>query len=190
MDLQSPAAIGIHEFELTDAHGRVHRYMVTETPAGEGVEVMFAILSLGAPTVLGLAGAAVKSESMLGMISAALQGQVDGDTSDADYAEVAQAAISLDLPAIGREIGMALASGKMPGITKKLIARVHRDSKALRDPAVFDLAFQANYLELLTLLWKVCTINRFFPVPGTSESSPAGTGPGTATTPTPPPPAT
>ena len=72
MDPQT-LANGIHEFELVDARGNTHTYMVTETPAGEGVEIMFAIMALGAPTALGLAGAAVASERMFGMVVDALR---------------------------------------------------------------------------------------------------------------------
>lgn len=169
MDPQSPApATGLHEFELTDANGVPQRYMVTEHPAGEGMEIMFALLSLGAPTVLGLAGAAAESDRILTMIVSALQGRVDGITSDDDYREIARVVAELDLPKVGREIALTLATGKAPDLTRKIVSRTHRAGKPLRDPLQFDQAFKANYLELVTLVWRICRINRFFPVPDTS----------------------
>lgn len=174
---QAPVNTGIHEFELVDARGKSHRYSVTEHPAGEGMEIMFALLSMGAPTVLGLAGAAVQSERLLGMVIEAFSTESDGTPpSREDFGDLAKLAVGIDLPSVGRELGVALAGGKAPQLTRKILSRVNRDGQFLRNEAAFDMAFQANYLELLVLIFRVCSINRFFPVPGTLLDSPQGTG--------------
>lgn len=162
---------GVHQFTLTDARGREHSYVVTEHPAGEGMEVMFALLALGAPTLLGLTGAALKSEEMLGAVMQALSGDASAPGSG-DASDLARMLSDLDLEAVGRELGAALGTGRAPELTRKVLSRVHRDGKPLM--SVFDLAYQANYFELLYAIWKVCSINRFFPVPSTSSSDSSG----------------
>lgn len=155
---------GVHQFSLTDARGVEHQYLVTEHPAGEGMDIMYALLGLGAPTVLGLAGAAMKSEDLLGGVMRVLAG---GDSGVGDTKQLGQMFSALDLGAVGSELGRALGSGRAPDLTRRVLSRVHRDSKPLN----IDLAYQANYGEMLQAVWKVCTINRFFPVPSTSSST-------------------
>lgn len=157
---------GIHQFELTDAAGVAHAYLVTEHPGGEGMELMYALLGLGAPTVLGLAGAALKAEDLLRAVIGALRGEGEGESQESDWSELAGLVAGIDFGTVGLELGKALGSGQAPALTKKLVSRVYRDGKPLA--TVFDRAYQANYIELLQLVWRVCAINRFFPVPSTS----------------------
>lgn len=161
---------GVHQFTLTDANGKPHDYLVTEHPGGEGMTIMFELLALGAPTVLGLAGAALKSEELLGSVIGAFK--AEGESTAGDVSELARQFAALDLGSVGNELGKALAMGKAPELTRKILSRTHRDGRPLATH--IDIAYQANYLELLTALWRVCSINRFFPVPSTLlGSSPA-----------------
>lgn len=162
---------GTHQFQLHDAAGVAHNYVVNEHPAGEGMELMYALLGLGAPAVLGLASAALRSEDMLGAVMRALSG---GDSGVADT--VGQMAADLDLTTVGVEVGKALGSGRAPDLTRRILSRTYRDGRSLGGVggSGIDLAYQANYAELLVAVWRVCTINRFFPVPSTSQSSAKG----------------
>jgi hypothetical protein len=157
---------GVHQFELLDARGQPHQYLVTEHPAGEGMAVMFELLAVGAPTVLGLAGAALKSEELLGAVLAALS----DDTAELATSELGKMLAGLDLAAAGAELGRALGTGKAPELTRRILSRTIRDGQPVAK--VLDLAYQANYGELLLAVWRVCAINRFFPVPSTSGSEP------------------
>ena len=161
---------GMHQFQLTDANGKSHSYVVAEHPAGEGMELMYALLGLGAPAVLGLAGAALKSSDMLGAVIRALSG---GDSGVSNTAEMGKLAADLDFASVGAEIGKALGTGRAPDLTRRILSRTHRDGRNLGADGGIDLSYQANYAELLVAVWRVCTINRFFPVPSTSPSSSA-----------------
>lgn len=161
---------GVHQFELTDRDGISHAYLVTEHPAGEGMDIMYALLGLGAPTVLGLAGAALRSEEVLGAVMAAFS----ADAPNLGVPELVRMLAELDLSSVGLEVSRALGTGRAPELTRKVLSRTHRDGKPLAQH--LDVAYQANYAELLQAVWKVCSINRFFPVPSTSASSSAGTG--------------
>ena len=176
---------GVHKFQLTDAKGQPHTYIVNEHPAGEGMAIMFALVGLGAPTVLGLAGAAIQSERLLGAVVDVVRGKTDDETDDDDWKDFAGMAVGLDLPSVGREVGLALATGKAPELTKKVLARTFRDGKPLLE--VFDQAYQANYFELLEAVFRVCRINQFFPVPSTSGSSESPTEAAASTPPSPAP---
>ena len=161
---------GVHQFTLTDAEGQPHDYLVTEHPGGDGMGIMFDLLALGAPTVMSLAGAAMKSGEMLEAILTAYRGGGDGGAiTKSDTSEFGKLLAGLDLASVGTEIGRALATGQPPHLTRKLLSPqgVFRDGK----PLSIDLAYQANYLELLNALWKVCSVNRFFPVPSTLLAS-------------------
>lgn len=158
---------GVHQFSLADRDGVEHAYVVTEHPAGEGMEIMYALLGLGAPSLLGLAGAALRSEEILAAVADALGG---GD-STVTRTDLVKMLTGLDLGAVGAEVQRALGTGRAPELTRKVLSRTHRDGRPLSTH--FDVAYQANYLELLQAVWRVCSANRFFPVPSTSASSPS-----------------
>jgi hypothetical protein len=160
---------GVHQFELTDRDGVPHGYLVTEHPAGEGMDIMYALLGLGAPTVLGLAGAALRSEEVLGAVMAAF----GSDAPALAGSDLMRMLAELDLSSVGAEVSRALGTGRAPELTRRVLSRTHRDGKPLAQH--LDVAYQANYTELLQAVWKVCSINRFFPVPSTSQASSTGT---------------
>jgi len=162
---------GVHQFQVSGADGQLHSYVVTEHPAGEGMEIMYSLLGLGAPTVLGLAGAALQSEEMLRSILKAVGG-ADLERSSGDLSALGKLVADLDLEKLGAELSRALGTGKAPELTRRVLAKAFRDGKPL--VSHFDIAYQANYGELLQAVWKVCTINRFFPVPSISQSSSFG----------------
>lgn len=171
-----PANTGVHQFQLADRDGNHHQYIVMEHPAGEGMGIMYELMGLGAPAILGLAAAALKSEKVLAMVSAALAGGEDGEVTGADVADLVRLVSELDLGSVGTELGRVLATGRAPELTRQILSRTHRDGKPLS--TTLDIAYQANYGELIAATWKVCQINRFFPglsTSGSFSSAPAGT---------------
>ena len=158
---------GVHSFQLTDARGDPHDYLVAEHPAGDGMTILYELLGLGIPSVIGLIGAALKSEDLLGAVLDA----VGGGKLEFGAAQLSHALSEIDFSKVGPEIRIALGTGKAPALTRQILSRTHRDGKPLRDDAHFNLAFQANYGELLRLIWKVCSINRFFQGLSTSLGS-------------------
>jgi hypothetical protein len=157
---------GRHEFQLTDADGNLHDYLVTEHPAGDGTEIVFELLGLGAPTALQLAGAALTSDDLLRAILGVAGGAgFNADTGAAALAELAD----IDFGKAGGEIQRAFGTGKAPmALVRKLVSRAWRDGQKVAE--VYDQAYQANYWELAQLVGKIIAINRFFPVPPTSAS--------------------
>lgn len=165
---------GVHTFELIDARGASHSYTVTEHAAGEGMEIMYALLGLGAPAVLSLAGAALKSEDMVRAIMGALGGG-DGESAT-DLSSFTAMLADLDFAKVGSEVSLALGSGRAPLLTRQILKNTYRDTRRLTEAGI-DLAYQANYMELLTATWKVCQINGFFPLPSTLRTSLSGQNP-------------
>lgn len=177
------AGTGAHTFQLTDAQGQTHDYLVTEHPAGEGVEIFYQLMGLGAPTLTGLLGAALKAEDLLGALFDALTSS-DETARQLDTSDLAKLLGDLNLEQVGQEIGRALGTGKAPALTRALLKHTHRDGQPLAK--VFDRAYQANYWELMQLIWKVCQVNRFFPDSSTLlDSMPVKVAAAPASTPSP-----
>lgn len=162
------ANTGVHDFNLSAADGEQHSYLVTAHPAGEGMGIMYELLALGTPAMMTLAGAAMKSRAILAAVFGAFGGKFDGDApvKVEDIADLQRMLVDIDLAAVGQEIGRSLATGKAPDLTKRILSRVLRDGKPLN----IDLAYKANYAEMLVAVWKVCEINRFFPLPSISPN--------------------
>lgn len=175
--MENIAGTNMHRFTLTDRKGQVHDYMVQEHPAGEGMTLMYELVGLGAPAVLALISAALRAEDLVGTVMATLRaGASEGEASEEGGPEVGTADLSrmlgkAELGAVGQDIAKALATGKAPALTRKILARTLRDQRRLSDEGVFAMAYQANYAELLMAVWKVASINGFFPVPSMSTSS-------------------
>lgn len=151
---------GTHQFVLTDARGQPHSYVVQEHAAGDGVEIVFELMGLVGPTVLeGLAAALASGDLLRSLLDVVRGGDSDPESPDVDLT-------ALDLGKIGAELQRALLSRRCGPLARKIVSRSIRDGHPV--PDVFEVAYQANYLELLQLLRQVVAINRFFPVPSTS----------------------
>lgn len=171
---------GVHEFTLTDARGAEHSYLVQEHPAGDGCAIFYELMGLGMPTLLGLLGAALKSEELIRDVLAAMSAKSDEDAPPFDWQDLARKLGELELEKVGQEIGRALATGKAPALTRALLSKTHRDGKLLNG-AAFDLAYQANYWEMVRAIFKVCQVNRFLGDFSTLPSSPLEKRPASAT---------
>lgn len=173
--MESTVGTGVHEFELTDAQGRTWKYLVQEHPAEEGMELLFELIGLGAPTILGGLAELFKSEDMVSGLFDAVRSMVAGEAATGatsrDWGEFAALVGQLDVGKVGREITFAVGTGKAPKLVRRLLAKTHRNGKPLKDDGVFSLAYQANYWEMLQAVQQVCRVNRFFPQLSTSLSS-------------------
>lgn len=174
--MENTAGMGVHEFSLEDADGRVHKYLLHPHPAEEGMELLFELIGIGAPTVLGGMAELFKSEDMVSGLFDAVRSMVgpEGAASAAtssDWSEFANLVGKLDVAKVGREITFAMSTGKAPKLVRRLLAKAHRDGKPLRDDGTFSVAYQANYWEMLQAVQEVCKVNRFFPQLSTSLTS-------------------
>lgn len=127
------------EFTLLDDAGNPHGYVVPLHPAVEGQRLMCQILALAAGPLADLATAYQRT---------------DGNGLDAD----------VDLAAVGRQMGAALASDAPPRLIRDLLRYTARDGKALAQDGGFNDAYTGNYGELLFALWEVVKANRFLPL--------------------------
>lgn len=171
-----PAGNAIHRFTLTDYAGTAHTYLVQEHPAIEGLEVLYELLGLGAPSLLGLASAALRSQDLVGAFLGLARAEASEDgggtaITSGETDDFSKMLAKLDLSTVGQELSKALLTGRAPKLTRRLVQYVHRDSKPMADDGHFARAYQANYYELMQLVWKVCALNRFFPQPSTWGSS-------------------
>jgi hypothetical protein len=206
--VENIAGTPLHTFQLPDRQGRMHTYLVHEHNALDGMALMYELLGLGAPALISIIGAAMQSEDLIGSVIATmragagpratetperLEPGVEYEEAAPSEPEVSTADLSrmlgkTQLGAVGQDIAKALATGKAPLLTRKVLAHTLRDNRRLSDEGVFALAFKANYGEMLQALWRVCQINDFFPVPSMfssslEESSAASSNPPTSSAP-------
>ena len=145
--------LGIHRFQLEDADGNLHEYVVTRHGAERGMRICFQLLGHAAGAIVPL-----------------LEPLLSGDASLAGImkGEDAQALEGVDLSKAALEVkGLFLDSASI-GLVKDILSETSRDGAPLRIPTNFDAAYRGNYRELLEATWKVVVYNRFFPLPATS----------------------
>lgn len=132
------------EFTLNDADGNPHQYMVVQHPADTGQDLMWALVSFAGEPL----GAVAKK-----LVTAGAAGGLDASViSEIDWGQ------------LGKDIASSVDRTDMARLTTLLVANTTRDNQWLKDQAVFKGAFQANYSELMMLLWKVIEVNRFLPL--------------------------
>ncbi len=148
-----------HTFEKKDRWGEAHYYVVTLHRATEGTKIALEIIGLLGPTI----GAAVKNMMSEGHSPVALLNAFDGE-GDEDNDTVVEA---LDIPAITAELQRALMRPESYSLVRKLVSQTTRDGKDLKQAGEFDMAFKANYLELVQVLWEVVQLNGFLPLSST-----------------------
>ncbi len=168
------------DFELEDAHGQPHRYLLTLHGALAGRRIVFRLLALLGPSAGELLGSLLKAEP----VAAALKQLAATGTKEKRDAVAAGALADLldgDLSALLGSLRAGDAAQRLAGAAAELAAEddrlvdelvmyAVRDDRKLSVAAEFDRAFRGNYVELLALLWRVVSENRFFPVPSTSST--------------------
>ncbi len=140
----------MREFTLNDADGKSHDYMLVQHPADEGEEILW--------TLVGLSG------EPLGRLAVSVLDGRQGPVRGLLDLNIEQLLASVDWAVVGRDISSAVTRTRMPALTKRLLKYVSRDGQQLANELVFKTVFQANYSELLQLLFKVVEENRFLPL--------------------------
>lgn len=165
----------MHEFDLIDADGNSHHYVVNLHPGMEGFRIVARLAELGAEPIARLASQAMAAEGVLD----ALQLAVRGDP--AANAKLSAVSSKLDFGAAAKELRPLLADS--PDLVMRILAHTQRDRALPGQPSSmvafkgkdgqtwFDAAYAGNYGEMLAACWKVVALNRFFPWPATSIKS-------------------
>ena len=142
-------SVGIQHSPITIIadDGIGHEYVIIPFGAGEGWPLGMRIAELISPP--------------LGVVIDGLVGGLD-DVPDAInklQAGVTQVADG-GIGAMGSSIGSlaGVLAGDM-ALVRQLVKHVTRDGQKLSNPAVFDMAYQANYGELLMALYHVLRVN-------------------------------
>lgn len=136
----------IETFTLKDSAGNEHAYVVAKHGGTAGMAVIETMLELGAGPIISalFSSMSVANNGVTGDLKAAL-GQID-------------------VAAVSESIQKGLrATGGLTKLAPMLLAHTHRDG-VLLNPTAIDIAYAANYGELMKALAKVFDINGFFDV--------------------------
>ena len=125
-------------FELKDADGQPHTYLVVPHPPDEGQRILWTLMAGGVEPLAAAAGGLLAKGGTLAELMDQDLGDLFGD---------------LDWASVGKGLKSTLVSGDMPGLTKQLMRHTLRDGRELADPAVFAGAYQRNYWEMTRALW-------------------------------------
>lgn len=141
------------ELHLADARGTSHEYLITPHKGTEGVKLC--------RRVLGMAGAPI-GRLMSGSLGDIVDAVQEGELSlDSDAGELVALLEGVDVAQIVQDLQLAIGEAGDDLFFRSLFRHTHRDGKLLADPANFDAAFQANYLELFKAAWEVIRVNGF-----------------------------
>ncbi len=156
----------IVKFELPDASGVPHKYIVALTPAEKGMGVSMQLMGMVSASAFRSLGGILLPALYRSMQGSSLTDLLDSKEALSDMLGAAQTA---DWGASGEAVGALLQSPRTVQFCRQtLLATVIRDGKSLAtEPGAFDQAFTANYGELWSLLIKVIDINGFFALPST-----------------------
>lgn len=162
----------IHSFDLKDAKGESHTYEVVPHPPSEGMDILWILMGLGGEPVARLAQS---------VIADALQGVGESDEKPMTVGPDGSVKPSIgfsrimdkidlekvDFSGAARDLRLAMASLPMTELVHKLLKYTSRDGKSLAvtdsKKLNFDQAYTANYMELLTAVWRVVAANGFLP---------------------------
>lgn len=152
----------VHEFTLTDASGQPHEYSVTPHGASKGTGLCMRVLKIAGEPVGRLASANLGQ--LLDMVGGIEVG--DGASNDEVFASIKDrlSELDVDFGDVIRDVQMAISELGDEKLFAELFHHSYRDGKPLANPAVYDEAYQANYMELFRAIWEVVTINGFLPL--------------------------
>jgi hypothetical protein len=136
-----------------------HQYLTTLIPAEEGIGILARLISLLGEPLAGVAEAVLKDPSKLAAI-------VKAANTPGDSTKVEDVLSGVSLSSLGRDLRNGLTQVQAAPLIRDITRTTHRNTRPLRDDAEFNAAFRGNYFELLSLVWKLIQINRFFPLPG------------------------
>lgn len=140
----------MHEFNLIDAKGKPHTYLVQPHPAGEGTRLVLQVMGMAAEPL----GRLLEGK-LADLIERFASGALDMDAKVADeLKDVAWSAVAGDLRRV-------LADVDGTKLIRDVLRYTTRDGQRLADDGAYDFAYQQNYLELLKAVAQVIQINGF-----------------------------
>jgi hypothetical protein len=92
-----------------------------------------------------------------------------GDTGG-PFEALSDMEIDIDFASLGADLRKVLMLLDSHDLARRIMSRTLRDGKRLSDDAAFNEAYVGNYWEYQRAVWKVVTLNRFFPLLGTSST--------------------
>lgn len=174
-------------FTLKSRKGTAHEYHVTPHPASDGVKLAMKLASLSLPGLLSLLGGLLESEEFRTMAAAAVSPGAGGAAPSAStlaggVMEILESLEGVDLSQLASELRTALADPGAAGIVRELLQHTtrtneHGQPQPLKNQAVWEMAYTANYFELFKAAFQAAVVNGFFPelsTSATSSTSPPG----------------
>lgn len=157
------------EFDLPDADGVSHHYLVGYHNADEGLDVSLWLLAHSGAIATGLLPALKDAvSSLVSDSSGSVEALLDTDAGKA-WGAITGALGSVDMAQVGEQWRNALLAPTAKPVLKSLFRHASRDNLDVGQR--FQLVYQANYLEMYQTALKIIKANRFFPWPGTSPSA-------------------
>ncbi len=148
-------------FQLDDAEGNAHQYEMYYHPAGDGFRISVELVqALGEPLLRALGDFADIAQEA---VSAAAEGSAEAMEGLLDGVDLGAAMGAL----------RSLDPDTLVDLGKRLLCKSTRDGAWVKGHA-FDKAYQGNYTEMYSALWRIIEANRFIPFLGTLSGSPAG----------------
>lgn len=149
----STTEYGALQFQIKDADGNPHEYIVGRHDADQGLRICFILMGHAAGALVPLLEPLLSGKTSLASV-------MGGKADDAFE--------GVDLSKAAAEVKALLLDPSSIQLVRDIMVETTRDGKVLRNPAAFNEAYGANYGELLKALWKVVQHNRFFPLSATS----------------------
>ena len=157
-----------YRFEIADSKGVTHLYTGVAHPPTEGMEILWVLMALGGEPLARLAQS---------VIADALQtaGESDEDIIDIDGEGNMQPSMKMsaimdkidleqvDFVGAAKDLRLVIAGLPMSKLVHRLLKYGSRDGKPLSNQMNFDLAYTANYLEMLNAVGRVIAVNGFLP---------------------------
>ncbi len=150
-------------FTLTDGDGASHDYEVLPHNTDQGLAIVGRLMQAGIPALASAIGSAMAGgpAGVLGQIAALRAG---GGTPDGLQALLA----SVDFAGLGDKLALAIPQLDIARLGPELMRhtmRTNADGKLVKldSPVEFNLAYKANYWELIAACQKVIAHNRFLP---------------------------
>lgn len=152
------------EFELYDADGNAHEYVITPHPASEALKLVWAMIRAAAQPL------ARVLEGNIVQLYEAFTGEED-ITIEALLED-----LDIDLADSAKDLFEVLFSTGEEWVTRELLNHTTRDAQPLKAGTrkgdfAFDMAYQANYGEMLEACYKSVQVNRFLSLFRTSLNS-------------------
>jgi len=151
-----------HHVTLEDADGTPHEYVLFPLMPDEGVPIMLQLYAM----LVGPLGRLV-ADLMQGDIADLLDDAGGGIAGVLDNPEIGSKLFgslkSIEWSQIGASLSQHLADPAAAKLCRKLLQGATRDGPSLDNPAVYAMAYRANYWEHNRAIWEAVKLNRFFP---------------------------